>query len=325
MSTDHQIHIRNNTAELIYVLPSPNVDFIWADIGFQAASTAVISICTAGFGATATAGGLINSIRSVAGLRALVSVARTSITAGGIYSNTVNWSRVVNDAVRKDALKALAEAKSFLHEKAIKVPPATAVRVFDTNVWNPLRYVTPSGVASAFDASDMSLFIANESLTWQSLFNTNSDFSWIVGKTEIVRAKYGTLQEESRGDGYYRIALANSLFSGQSLLPGQCLNSPNGNYDLVYDADGRLVLFERDRPKGDRCVWASTPDTKPAGSARMQDDGNFVLYGPANQVTWATNQYGVGEDFQYSALRVEDSGKLVIYKKDNSVLWSSAP
>lgn len=59
--------------------------------------------------------------------------------------------------------------------------------------------------------------------------------------------------------------------------------------------------------------------------ARLQEDGNFVVYKTANfnpkNAIWATNAYGKGEGPYVLLMKKE--GKFVVYDKNNKEVWSS--
>ena len=63
---------------------------------------------------------------------------------------------------------------------------------------------------------------------------------------------------------------------GQQLMPNQSITSLNGQFTLIYQGDGNLVLYQNN-PK--HALWASwTMSTTPV-ECIMQSDGNLVLYG----------------------------------------------
>ncbi len=108
-----------------------------------------------------------------------------------------------------------------------------------------------------------------------------------------------------------------TLRENEVLRAGESLFSPNGEYELSYQTDGDLVVYRvRDR----KLRWATGSRTR--GALRMQDDGNLVIYGPANEVVWAANQ----DDGRFEANRggraeLQDDGNLVTYARDGSVMW----
>ncbi len=84
-------------------------------------------------------------------------------------------------------------------------------------------------------------------------------------------------------------------------------------YWLSMQSDGNLVLYSDAGPE-----WASdTVDDQP-NVAVMQDDGNFVVYGPDNCPRWASGTEGhLG-----AYLILQADGNLVIYDGDNAV-WAT--
>jgi len=123
-----------------------------------------------------------------------------------------------------------------------------------------------------------------------------------------------------------------TLPSGARLFDGQSLVSDNGRFSLDMQADGNLVLYGaglvlwdsgtvHDAPdyailqgdgnfviyKGLRPLWSSGTDQATRGlyTLTVQDDGNVVLYSPADKPLWNTYAQA-GEGLQYG-----DSGPAV--------------
>jgi peptidoglycan hydrolase-like protein with peptidoglycan-binding domain len=123
-----------------------------------------------------------------------------------------------------------------------------------------------------------------------------------------------------------------TLPSGATLFDGQSLVSANGRFSLDMQGDGNLVLYGaglvlwdsgtvHDAPdyailqgdgnlviyQGHRALWSSGTDQPTRGiySLTVQNDGNVVLYSPANKPLWNTyTEAGVG-------LQYGDSGPAV--------------
>jgi hypothetical protein len=106
---------------------------------------------------------------------------------------------------------------------------------------------------------------------------------------------------------------ATLLTADQYLYPDDVLTSPNGQYHLVYQGDGNLVLYN----SGWSAVWASSTSGTSAGWTVMQGDGNLVIYDPNWSPVWSSgtmNNYG-------AYLAVWDNGDLVIYSSNGNPLW----
>jgi len=114
-----------------------------------------------------------------------------------------------------------------------------------------------------------------------------------------------------------------TLFSGQSLTPGQTLQSDYGVYTLTMQSDGNVVLRNN----------ASTPLWRTGTGGNqfvprdfiMQTDGNLVLYDTSGQPHWASKTPGNPGAF----LNVQDDGNLVVYRAGSTTqtadnaLWAS--
>lgn len=130
------------------------------------------------------------------------------------------------------------------------------------------------------------------------------------------------------GSGFLNVKAAVDavdLHVGQGVIPAGArmskitrISSPNGQYHLVMQIDGNLVLYRGGYP-----VWASnTQAPNEPVFATMQADGNFVLYkntGGPSDVLWASNTHYPDANAQ---LRVEDTGRLAIYA-GGSRIWTS--
>ena len=107
--------------------------------------------------------------------------------------------------------------------------------------------------------------------------------------------------------------MSSALGLDDTLTPGQSLFSPNGKFLVTLQGDGNLVVYKN----GDnKALWAS--DTFGKGGTRliMQGDGNLVLYTAANHPIWASNTKG------QSFARMQDDGNFVVYIQ-GSPTWAS--
>lgn len=97
----------------------------------------------------------------------------------------------------------------------------------------------------------------------------------------------------------------DKLGSGEELRRGDYIKSANGEYRLILQRDGNLVLYgPRNQP-----LWSTNTQGNPVERCIMQTDGNLVLYLPDGRSVWNSNtQYYPG-----SFLWLQNSGVLVIY------------
>lgn len=115
------------------------------------------------------------------------------------------------------------------------------------------------------------------------------------------------LEKENEG------IMSDILQPNQWLNINDALTSNNGQYQLILQPDGDLVLYRLGYPSG---LWSS--GTKDAIRAIMQSDGNFVLYDHSGKPLWATGTSGANASF----LILQDNGNLVIYRP-NIQEWES--
>ena len=84
---------------------------------------------------------------------------------------------------------------------------------------------------------------------------------------------------------------------------GQFRQSADGRFQLIYQGDGNLVLYQGWSAP---LWWTSTNSNNP-GFAVMQGDGNFVVYDSTGPVWWS----GTGTPGAF--LVVQNDGNTVIY------------
>jgi len=118
------------------------------------------------------------------------------------------------------------------------------------------------------------------------------------------------------------------------LFENERLASPSGNYVLVMQPDGNLVLYRGECVDNatPRCaVWHTHTSREPGNyHLAVQDDGNLVIYrghppDDASKAIWDSHTSRAGGDYY---LAVQDDGNVVIYQgrgpHDNSgAIWSS--
>lgn len=117
---------------------------------------------------------------------------------------------------------------------------------------------------------------------------------------------------------YLLALLVSTQFFAQILNPGTEIAkerkyySSNSSYYLVFQRDGNLVMYNRDRV----ALWDAKTQNR-GTRAIFQDDGNLVVYNNASAI-FASNTNGRG-DF----LKIQDDGNLVVYGSRGSAIWAS--
>lgn len=114
-----------------------------------------------------------------------------------------------------------------------------------------------------------------------------------------------------------RVAAAevSSLTTEQWLMPGQSLTK-SCYYRATMQTDGNLVLTKN---AATRTPYWATGTAGSGAYARMQSDGNFVIYNWADSPVWATGTYGNPG----ARVDMQSDGNLVVYSGAGSPRWSS--
>lgn len=119
--------------------------------------------------------------------------------------------------------------------------------------------------------------------------------------------------------------------SPQSVLPnnailmnGRYLMSPYGNFYLVMQADGNLVLYSSGQFIPHFATWSSNTKGKGSGPYHlvMQNDANLVIYDSTGAATWSSNTWSPNPSSSYR-LVVQDDGNVVLYDANNGVSFST--
>ena len=106
----------------------------------------------------------------------------------------------------------------------------------------------------------------------------------------------------------------DKVFKGYIFSKNNKLHSVNREYHLVFQEDGNLVVYDKDK----NVYWASNIQNRGA-RAELQRDGNLVVYDYSRRSVFASNSNNKGGN----TLRMQDDGNLVIYDRYNKPIWAS--
>lgn len=120
-----------------------------------------------------------------------------------------------------------------------------------------------------------------------------------------------------QGDG--SIVKIDRLHAGESLAKEQRLTSPNGKFELVFQGDGNLGLYENLPEGGNKAIWSPSTNWS-SSSVTVRDDDNLVVLsgGSTNWSTHTRRRLGGGP----AVLILQDDGKIVL-KADGGIIWSN--
>jgi len=104
------------------------------------------------------------------------------------------------------------------------------------------------------------------------------------------------------------------LEPGRGLGPGESLRSPGGQFRLVMQKDGNLVLYSA----GHKALWASGTRGSAGAWAVMRRDGDFVVYSAAGRALWSSGT----ARHPGAWLALQADGDVVVYNSKGA-LWST--
>ncbi len=110
------------------------------------------------------------------------------------------------------------------------------------------------------------------------------------------------------------VCAADRLNPGELLRTEQQITSANGQYRLIMQRDGNLVLYDDARRQ---LLWESNTQGQRVERVIMQRDGNLVLYLRNGQPAWASNTSGKPGSY----LLIQNDGNMVIYQPQG--VWAS--
>ncbi|MCW8329251.1 hypothetical protein MD588_10580 [Photobacterium sp. SDRW27] len=163
----NSVHFANNLDSDIYVMVAPNQDWVWADLSTDLAFLAVDGI------------GAVNAVKDV-------------------------WTAIKTVQALGDGIGSALKFTEFFKKNGITIKSGQCKDVLSKTTYeNPLNYLTPSFWGALFGASDVTIIAVTDELKMSVMYNTNSDYSWIATGESVVRAKYGSLWQQSPQSGIH--------------------------------------------------------------------------------------------------------------------------
>lgn len=108
-----------------------------------------------------------------------------------------------------------------------------------------------------------------------------------------------------------------TIRAGEALNSGRGMRSGDGRYIARMQTDGNFVVYDRSQSPG-KALWNSGTNGTGADRIVMQGDGNLVVYaGPTAQ--WDSRTHPASA----ARLAMQNDGNLVVYSRGGIALWSS--
>jgi len=115
----------------------------------------------------------------------------------------------------------------------------------------------------------------------------------------------------------------DTLNSENKLDQNATITSKNGYYHARMQDDGNFVIYNGTNFQSQNAVWASNTGGVSTGPFHlsMQNDGNLVIYDRNSKPTWASNTWNKGS--APYRLVMQDDRNLVVYDRNNTATWAS--
>lgn len=234
-------------------------------------------------------------------------------------------------ATTAGAFVAVSPTRVLDTRAAMGVPTASPVPASGTIPLNPLGSRPPdaAGVAAVIlnvtetaptKPGNITVYPASVSLPTASNLNFGPGDTYpnlvavsvgATGQLNLRNSSAGSTHVIADLAGYYLKNTWTGLQSGQMLDSGGVIASPSGEWRLVMQPDGNLVLY------GPQNVvkWSSGTYNDPGSFVVMQGDGNLVVYRGLPYAVWNSGT----AQHPGAILRLQDDGNLVIYDQGQAI------
>jgi hypothetical protein len=119
-------------------------------------------------------------------------------------------------------------------------------------------------------------------------------------------------------------SFGDTLTVGAKLGNDQYLQSRNGMYYARMQSDGNFVVYRTNNFISSNALWSSSSYGKGAGGPYVleaQQDNNLVVYDRNHSPVWASDTWQKGAPGV--RLTMQDDGNLVLYCGNRSPIWAS--
>jgi len=184
-------------------------------------------------------------------------------------------------------------------------------------VWYSNTYGDYGDYATFQADGNLVVYAYDGSALWDSHTQQTGADNVTLGDDGNLRIYAGSTQKYStnnRVNSYAVTSLGTQISSETRMKAGDYLQSPDGRFSLVMQADGNLVVYAADAT----ALWNSHTNGNPGAFAAMQSDGNLVVYASNGKPLWASGTSG-----QSPTLTMQSDGNLVVYASNGKAIWNT--
>jgi len=150
--------------------------------------------------------------------------------------------------------------------------------------------------------------------TWARGISEDPSVYAYVGIEQGVEAG-NVIELAGRASGLRLETVTNTVYAGQTMLPGQTLRSRNGAYALVLRGDGNLVVYD----STGTVRWATGTAGNPGDSLAIEPSGDLVLTSFDGRALWQSGTASSGAD----ALILGNGGAARLYD-GTAAVWATS-
>jgi hypothetical protein len=122
-------------------------------------------------------------------------------------------------------------------------------------------------------------------------------------------------------EGHHGLNIGHVLNNNLTMKQEMFLKAPVTSFHARLQSDGNFVLYRSENFDSGNSYWATATNGKGSAPYRlvMQSDNNLVIYDAHNKAIWSTGTNGKGHG--PARLVLDDSGHLKVLDGDNHELW----
>jgi hypothetical protein len=168
------------------------------------------------------------------------------------------------------------------------------------------------------------------------IYDRNGTATWSTNTWNQGQAPYHLTMQDDRNlvlydrnnkavwaSNTYQENVFDTVENDHNLYQNGYLKSKNGKHYARVQDDGNFVIYNGNNFISSNAVWASQTGGKGTAPFKLvpQNDGNLCLYDGAGNCTWASNTWNKGQA-PYK-LVMQDDRNLVLYDRNAQPIWAS--
>ena len=203
-----------------------------------------------------------------------------------------------------------------------------------TAIWHTHTFGNPGAYASFTASSGLVIENAANTVIWRSNTSPGSGSELaLVNTPALIELNSSNVKVWGSDTGPISVTTTTAptttttttapltwfLNGNQTMTAGQRLVSTNGQYQLLMQSDGNLVIYPGNTTALGTAYWSTRTSNHPGAYAAFNGSGEFFIYSNTNGILWRTNAApGAG-----SKIELTTSGSMIEVNSANTTVWTS--